>query len=172
MKIDVDKPQYGDIASAVKAARSGDVDNLRAWLAAGGNPNQFDSDGWTPLLAAAVRGKSAAVDMLLNNPSHPADPDIRHPASGALAIHFAGHSGNVQVADKILGRATGAPGRSLADQRPHTAAPGSLLRSPGADPFCPGKGGEYRRHHPARLDCAGLGAAVPKPAADRALASV
>lgn len=87
------------VASAVDAARNGDVRSLRDWLDAGGNPNQYDVEGWTPLLAAAVRGNEEAVALLLDRG---ADPDMRHRESGALPIHFAGHSGSIAVASKLL----------------------------------------------------------------------
>ena len=87
------------IDAGIDAARRGDVDTLREWLANGGHPNEYDAEGWTPLLAAAVRGQADAVELLLESG---ADPDIRHRESGALPIHFAGHSGNLTVAAKIL----------------------------------------------------------------------
>jgi ankyrin repeat protein len=65
-------------------------------------PNQYDAEGWTPLLAAAVRGQAAAVDLLLNNPFIPADPDLAHRESQGLPIHFAGHAGSVEVAQLLL----------------------------------------------------------------------
>jgi glyoxylase I family protein len=91
-----------DIAYAVNLARSGETENLKKWLDAGGNPNQYDKLGWTPLLAAAVRGHSSAVEALLNGPWYKADMDMPHEPSGALPIHFAGHSGNVKTAELIL----------------------------------------------------------------------
>lgn len=87
------------IAVAVSASRVGDLVTLQSWLQAGNDPNQHDAEGWTPLLAAAVRGQAAAVEMLIN---HAADPDLRHKVSDALPIHFAGHSGSVAVAEKLL----------------------------------------------------------------------
>ncbi|MEI6291184.1 MAG: ankyrin repeat domain-containing protein, partial [Chloroflexota bacterium] len=53
-------------AVPVSAAMTGDVEYLKKWLANGGNPNQYDDQGWTVLLAAASRGRSDVVDMLLN----------------------------------------------------------------------------------------------------------
>jgi ankyrin repeat protein len=92
-----------DVAAAVAVARAGDVAGLRAWLAAGGDPNQHDGDGWTPLLAAAVRGHADAVELLLGGAvGAAADPDLAHRVSHALPIHFAGHSGSVAVAERLL----------------------------------------------------------------------
>jgi ankyrin repeat protein len=87
------------IERAVGAAREGETDALRAWLDAGGDPNRHDAEGWTPLLAAAVRGHHEAVALLLDRG---ADPDLRHRESAALAIHFAGHAGSIAIADRIL----------------------------------------------------------------------
>jgi glyoxylase I family protein len=94
------RPQ--DIATAIAAARVGDLSALRHWLSAGGNPNQYDAGGWTPLLAAAVRGQSAAVDLLLNNGFRKADPQLCHLVSGALPIHLAGQSGDVETARFLI----------------------------------------------------------------------
>ncbi len=92
-----------DIAAAVKAARAGEVPALHAWLASGANPNQYDAEGWTPLLAAAVRGHAEAVQLLLDGVGgRAADPDLMHAVSHALPIHFAGQSGTVAVAEHLL----------------------------------------------------------------------
>ena len=91
-----------DIAKGIAAARAGDVPQLRAWLQEGNDPNQYDADGWTPLLWASVRGHAEAVKLLLDNKSHPADMDMTHQKSGALAVHLAGHSGSVKTAETLL----------------------------------------------------------------------
>jgi ankyrin repeat protein len=91
-----------DIDRAVMAARDGDAAWLRQWLASGGGPNAYDEFGWTPLLAAAVRGRLNAVEVLLGNENNPADVLTPHRASGAAPIHFAGHSGSVDVAAALL----------------------------------------------------------------------
>ncbi|MBP2654824.1 MAG: Ankrd17 protein [Firmicutes bacterium] len=91
-----------DIGRIVGMARDGDIRGLGAWLDYGGNPDQYDEDGWTPLLAAAVRGQAYAVDLLINGPFRQASSDLAHRKSGALPIHFAGQSGNVQTAKLLL----------------------------------------------------------------------
>lgn len=94
-----------DVRTAVTASRAGNDALLRDWLCEGGNPNQYDEGGWTPLLAASVRGKAAAVSALLNaRNAYPADPDMPFRKSGALPIHFAGQSGDVATAQAILQR--------------------------------------------------------------------
>jgi ankyrin repeat protein/catechol 2,3-dioxygenase-like lactoylglutathione lyase family enzyme len=90
------------VDEAVAAAARGDADWLRGWIAKGGNPDQADARGWTPLLMASARGKAAAVDALLNNPVRKADPGVRFAPSGALPIHMAGQSGDVGTAKVLL----------------------------------------------------------------------
>lgn len=87
------------IDEGIMAARSGDVARLREWLDAGNDPNQYDSAGWTPLLWASVRGHADAVDLLLKKD---ADSSIPHKRSGGLAVHFAGHSGDVDTSKLLL----------------------------------------------------------------------
>jgi hypothetical protein len=91
-----------NIEEAVAAARHGDEPYLREWLNSRGNPDQYDREGWTPLLAAAVRGHAAVVGLLLSTPLRKADVEMPHGRSGALPIHFAGHSGSVTTAKTIL----------------------------------------------------------------------
>jgi ankyrin repeat protein len=93
-----------DWDSGLRAARQGDTDYLGKWLAAGNDPNRRDREGWTPLLWAAVRGHQAAVELLLDNLPARADVALGHGVSGALPIHFAGHSGSVAVAEALLHR--------------------------------------------------------------------
>jgi catechol 2,3-dioxygenase-like lactoylglutathione lyase family enzyme len=90
------------VTEAVAASARGDAQWLRDWIAKGGNPDQADAQGWTPLLMASARGKAAAVDALLNNPTHPADPGLPFAPSGALPIHMAGQSGDVETAKGLL----------------------------------------------------------------------
>jgi hypothetical protein len=91
------------VADAITLARAGDVGGLQRWSAAGGNPNQYDPQGWTPLLAAAVRGQSHAVQWLVTNAFIKADLSMPHGLCGALPIHFAGQSGDVATAAVLLG---------------------------------------------------------------------
>lgn len=91
-----------EIERAIAAARAGDAEGVESWLRAGGDPNRYDAEGWTPLLAAAVRGRAVVVEKLLSHSGGPANPDMAHARSGALPIHFAGHSGDVRVAELLL----------------------------------------------------------------------
>ncbi|MEI6033105.1 MAG: ankyrin repeat domain-containing protein [Verrucomicrobiae bacterium] len=90
------------LPEAIQAAAKGDAAWLRGWIARGGNPDQANEDGWTPLLIASAHGKAAAVDALLNNPIRKADPGVRFAPSGALPIHMAGQSGDVATAKMLL----------------------------------------------------------------------
>lgn len=83
----------------IAAVKSGDAAALKAWLAAGGAPDVRETDGWTPLLWAAARGRADMVALLL---AHGARPDIAHGRSGALPIHMAGHSGDVATGKLLL----------------------------------------------------------------------
>lgn len=89
------------IDAGVAAARRGDWQTVDAWLTAGGNPNQYDRAGWTPLLAAAVRGHAEVVRALLAADLS-ADPALPFLPTGALPIHFAGQSGSVSVVEQLL----------------------------------------------------------------------
>lgn len=91
------------IQEGILAARKGDTASLKEWLGRSENPNQYDTEGWTPLLWASVRGWHETVSLLLANK---ADAGMAHKISGALPIYMAGHSGSVETA------------RILLDQRP------------------------------------------------------
>jgi hypothetical protein len=90
------------VADAIALARAGDVGGLQRWLAAGGNPDQYDLQGWTPLLAAATRGQAPAAQWLVTNPYRKADLSMPHAVCGALPIHFAGQSGDMATAAALL----------------------------------------------------------------------
>jgi ankyrin repeat protein len=91
-----------NIREGIEASRKGDISGLKAWLRESNNPNAHDPSGWTPLLWAAVRGHHEAVALLLDNEFVKADVTLPHRESSALAIHMAGHSGNVRTAEIIL----------------------------------------------------------------------
>ena len=90
------------VSVALEAAARGNAEALIEWIRQGGDPDQSDADGWTPLLIAAVRGNAQIVDVLLNNPLRQADPGKAFAPSGALPIHLAGHSGSVDTAARLL----------------------------------------------------------------------
>ena len=90
------------LQTALDAARHGDRNALRAWLKAGGDPDQADAEGWTPLLRASACGQAGAIDLLLDNPVRVADPGKPFASTGALPVHFAAHSGSVPAVSRLL----------------------------------------------------------------------
>lgn len=90
------------VDTAITLAKAGDTAGLEDWIAAGGDPNARDADGWTPLLWAAARGHGETVAALL---ARGADSGLTHGRSGALPVHMAGHSGDVATAQVLLDHA-------------------------------------------------------------------
>ncbi|RVE91071.1 ankyrin repeat domain-containing protein [Sinorhizobium meliloti] len=94
-----------DTASAVDSARAGDVATLRMWLTSGGNPNTADSEGWTPLLAAAARGQVRTVELLLYHDlpgAQRASPNVRFAPADALPIYMAAQAGDFNTVKMLL----------------------------------------------------------------------
>lgn len=87
------------VTDGIVAARSGETDKLQAWLQGSNNPDDYDVDGWTPLLWASARGHAEAVQLLLEAG---ADIGKGHRQSQALPVHMAGHSGSVATAKALL----------------------------------------------------------------------
>jgi len=90
---------------AVRVARSGDVAWLRAWLTNGGEPNQADQEGWTPLLGAAAHGQADAVDLLLSHDiagAPHADAALRFVDADALPLYMAGQAGDLRTVQLLL----------------------------------------------------------------------
>lgn len=82
-------PRYNDVMSAVmNRDRAGLVEALDAGMWA----DRADSNGATALMAAALNGDAAMVQLLLK---HGADPSRRGPAGSVL--EYANRSGNAQV---------------------------------------------------------------------------
>jgi len=92
------------IRKAIEATKINDANFLEGLLRDGFDPNQYDNEGWTPLLIASARGHAEVVDILLNNSVIPADTEMSHNISKGLPIHFAGHSGSTKVTDLILAK--------------------------------------------------------------------
>jgi hypothetical protein len=92
----------------VAAARAGDTAALRAWLAAGGDPDLADADGWTALTAAASRGHAEAVELLLHpdtSGAPAADPGVRYAAADALPVYLAAQAGDLETVRLLLAAA-------------------------------------------------------------------
>lgn len=106
----------------VRAARAGDAESLKGWLSSGGNPDLYDRDGWTVLLAAASHGQAAVVDLLLNHDiagAPKADPSLRFEAADALPIYMAGQAGELETV-KLLLRADPAHLHAISSVNGHT----------------------------------------------------
>lgn len=98
-------PLRAGTREAVAAARCGDVAALQRWLEGGGDPEIRDDDGWTPLLAAAARGRAECVRLLLFHDvagARRADPGGRFVGAGALPIYLAGQSGDLETTLLLL----------------------------------------------------------------------
>ena len=92
------------ISEAINAARAGDCEELQQWLSKGNSPDGYNSEGWTPLLAACARGRSDVVALLLGY-TPPADVGLSHRKTEALPIHMAGQAGNLEVVERLLTKA-------------------------------------------------------------------
>jgi serine/threonine-protein kinase len=92
-----------------RAARKGTVEELRALLDRGGDPNGLDALlGWSPIHAAAQAGRADTVALLLDRG---ATIDLPAKDTGATALHLAARSGHLEVIDVLLAR-----GASLASK--------------------------------------------------------
>ncbi len=90
-------------APVLEAARRGDAERLRQYLAGGGDPDITDLQGWTPLATAAVRGHASVVRLLLSGEhGRAADPDLRTPGADALPIFWAGQSGDRETVAALV----------------------------------------------------------------------
>ena len=82
-----------------RAAKAGDIDGLKAALAAGADVNARDGKGRTALMHAANKGYPLMVPLLLA--AEGADADIRA-ADGATALFMAVVHGHAEVVEQLL----------------------------------------------------------------------
>ena len=79
------------------------IGDLEAWakklLNSGGDPDQRDARGYTPLMVAATFGSTRVARALL---SHGANPLIADQFTGDSAIHMAARAGWIEVANLLL----------------------------------------------------------------------
>ncbi|XP_049945507.1 protein roadkill-like isoform X2 [Schistocerca serialis cubense] len=81
-----------------EAAMEGEVEEVRALLAAGADVGARDGDGWTALHCAALRGDAAVVRLLLSAAS---DPNARN-QWGQTPLHLAALFGHAEAAAALL----------------------------------------------------------------------
>ena len=93
-------PEYTVVTLSELAGR-GLVDALTERLAAGANPNDAGSFGWTPLQTAARAGQSRAIERLL---AAGADPNLAPPGVGVppLCLAAVGSAGGHTEAVRLL----------------------------------------------------------------------
>nr|QLI56440.1 ankyrin repeat protein [Coriandrum sativum] len=82
-----------------RAARIGDVSEIKRCLVEGAKVNGKDENGWTPLHRAAFKGQTESVKVLLNNGANIDMVDN----SGYTPLHRAVEAGHVQVALALIG---------------------------------------------------------------------
>jgi ankyrin repeat protein len=70
LRADVQSAKPG-VTPLMRAAASGDADDVRRQIAAGADPNRADSSGWTPLMYAATAPRAAALEALLQAGANP-----------------------------------------------------------------------------------------------------
>ncbi|XP_075093907.1 protein VAPYRIN-LIKE-like [Nicotiana tabacum] len=87
-----DMLQLGDTLQ--KAARKGDVVNIKRCIAEGANVNEKDQNGWTPLHRAAFKGRIEGVKVLVK---HGAKLDVVDDF-GYTPLHLATEAGQKDVA--------------------------------------------------------------------------
>ena len=102
-----------DVDGVLEAARRGDNEVVRDWLRNGGNPNDYAPDGFNLFLAAAARGNTDILRMLLLEGvgPHKVDPtlplkDPRRPdyRTNILAAHLSTQKGDVQSTLLLLSK--------------------------------------------------------------------
>ncbi|KAI3787725.1 hypothetical protein L2E82_00092 [Cichorium intybus] len=103
-----DMLHLGDVLH--RAARKGDVDQMKNCLAEGAKANGRDQNGWTPLHKTAFKGCIEGVKVLLN---HGGRVDVVD-GSGYTPLHRAVEAGHAQVAMLLIGHGAKANIKSLA----------------------------------------------------------
>jgi hypothetical protein len=94
----------GDREGLTEAAAQGRVEQLKALLRDGADPNAASPNGWTPLMAASETGQGEAAGILL---AAGADPDARD-RLGRTPLDVAERAGRAEVVGLL--RAQGARG--------------------------------------------------------------
>ena len=103
-----------------RAARSGDIDGLKAVLATRPDVNARDGRGWTALMHAVDKGYTLLVPLLLRAR---ADPDIRA-ADGATALFIAASHRHSEIIALLIDA-----GADLSVKGPRGKTIGAILRT-------------------------------------------
>jgi hypothetical protein len=90
---------YQTALLVIAAARDGSLVRLRALISAGADINVKDSEGWTPLMVAALKGHAKTVVLLL---SHGAHVETKN-NSGWTALRFASSVGDTEMMTLLIG---------------------------------------------------------------------
>jgi ankyrin repeat protein len=90
---------YQTALLVIAAARDGSLVRLRALISAGADMNVKDSEGWTPLMVAALKGHAKTVVLLL---SHGAHIETKN-NSGWTALRFASSVGDTEMMTLLIG---------------------------------------------------------------------
>ncbi|MHC4537535.1 MAG: ankyrin repeat domain-containing protein, partial [Planctomycetota bacterium] len=89
--------------SLFEAAAKGDIDRVKALIAAGADANMKDKEGCTPLHIAAHRGHTAVVQLLS---AEGASVNARHDEEGWMPLHVAAYSGHPDAVELLLAEGT------------------------------------------------------------------
>ena len=91
------RPVAGDM---LRAAESGDIENLRLFLRAGMAVDTRDSREWTPLMVASFHGNEAVAKLLIESGANPAACD----RGGYTPLHWSALKGYAQVVAMLSSR--------------------------------------------------------------------
>src|SRR5437588_36266 len=104
LKADLEQRQTGDVSRFFEACASGDAEALRGLLASDPGLVRLTNPaaphaGWTGLHAAAGRGHTDAVLLLLQ---HGADPNAREDGDNTYPLHWATAHGHLETTRALL----------------------------------------------------------------------
>ena len=89
-----------DAPDIFQASRSGNIEDIQAYIAGGGELNTYNGAGYTPIIVAAYHERSAAVALLLEKGADPCKPDV----NGKTALMGVAFMGNAEIARMLIDR--------------------------------------------------------------------